>query len=367
MTMKNTAEIKQRAGLPAILILLALLPGCGDRVAPGTAEVKRPEISGVTVTAVQTVKVNDEYETSGTVKARIASIVASRVMGTVTAVTVRAGDRVKAGQLLATIDDRDIAQKVRGAEQAFEAARQGRTMADLTYQRYRKLHDEKALARQEIDQIETQKKTADAHFEQAKAGLEEARVWQDFTRITAPVAGVITDRRVDPGSMAVPGIPLFTVESDGGFQLEAAVDESLSGAVQVGTNTSVTIDTLSLKTSGKIIEIVPAVDPATRTFLVKIALSDKGLKSGLFARVRLPRGEREAILVPQGTLVEKGQLTGVYTVDTREIVTYRLVRTGKTFEGGVEILSGLNAGERIITAGLEKAVDGSRIVGGAAR
>lgn len=363
--MMRAAERQWIGGVFAALMIPGFLAGCGDRVAPGTAEVKRPAITGATVAVVQPAKVRDDYETSGTVKARVSSVIASRVMGSVTAVHVRAGDRVRAGQLLATLDDRDAAQRVRAAEQAFEAAKQGRSMADLTYQRYRKLHDEKALARQEIDQIETQKKVADAQYEQAKAGLEEARVWQGFTRITAPASGVVTERRVDPGAMAMPGAPLFTVESDGGFQLEAAVDEALSGNVRVGDVAAVTVDTLGLDTKGNVIEVVPAVDPATRTFLVKIALADKGLRSGLFARVRLPRGEREAILVPKGAVVEKGQLTGVFAVDPRGIVTYRLVRTGKTHGGGVEVLSGLQAGDRIITAGLDKAVDGGQIAGGA--
>ena len=363
--MMRAAERKWSGGILTALIGLGLLAGCGDRVAPGTAEVKRPAVTGVTVAAVQPARISDFYETSGTVKARVSSVIASRVMGTVTSVHVRAGDRVTAGQLMAAIDDRDAAQKVRAAEQAYEAARQGRSMADLTWQRYKKLHDEKALARQEIDQIETQKKVADAQYEQAKAGLEEARVWQGFTRITAPAAGVVTEKRIDAGSMAMPGVPLFTVESEGGFQLEVAVDEALSGKIPVGANAVVTIDTLGLNTTGKVIEVIPAVDPATRTFIVKIALADKGLKSGLFARVRLPRGEREAILVPKGAVVEKGQLTGVFAVDPRGIVTYRLVRTGKTHEGGVEVLSGLQAGDRIVTAGLEKAVDGGQITGGA--
>jgi RND family efflux transporter MFP subunit len=365
MTMIKTAELKWSASRFAALICLAFLAGCGDKVGPGTAEVKRQTITGVTVTAVQPSKIGDDYETSGTVRAKATSNIASRVMGTVTAVHVRAGERVKAGQLLATIDDRDAVQKVRAAEQAFEAAKQSRAMADLTYRRYRKLHDENALAKQEIDQIETQKKVAEANYEQAKAGLEEARLWQGFTRITAPAAGMVTDKRIDPGSMAVPGVPLFTVESEGGFHLEAAVDEALTGKLLVGTKAAVTIDTIGLNTTGKIVEVVPAVDPATRTFIVKVALADKGLKSGLFARVRLPRGEREALLVPKGSIVEKGQLTGLYAVDPQGLVTYRLVRTGKSYEGGIEVLSGINAGERIVSAGLEKAIDGGQIAPGA--
>jgi RND family efflux transporter MFP subunit len=361
MTIPTLAGDRLYAGLVAILILLVFLSSCGDKVTPGTVRATRQTITGVTVTVLQPSKITDDYETSGTVKAEISSIIASRVMGAVTGVHVRAGERVKAGQLLATIDDRDVSLKVRAAEQTLKAAGHGRSMADLTYQRYKKLHDEKALAKQEIDQIETQKKMADAGYEQALAGLEEARVLRGFTRITTPAAGVVTDKRVDPGSMAIQGMPLFTVESEGGYLLEVAVDESLSGKLSVGTPATVSITSLGLSTTGKIREVVPAVDPATRTFIVKIALSDKGLRSGLFARVRLPRGEREALLVPKGALVEKGQLTGLYTVDAQGIVTYRLVRTGRVYDHGVEILSGLDAGERILTIGVEKAIDGGLI------
>jgi len=325
--------------------------------------VKRPAITGVTVTVIQLSKIADYYETSGTVKAGTSSIVASRIMGAITTVYVRAGECVKAGQLLAAIDDRVAVQKVRAAEQALKAAGQNRSMADLTYRRYKRLHDEKALARQEIDQIETRKKTADAGYEQAVAGLEEARLWQGFSRIVAPVTGVVTDKRIDPGSMAVPGMPLFTIESGGDFLLEAAVDEPLSGRLSAGMEALISIEALGLSAKGKIREVIPAVDSATRTFLIKIAVTNKGLRSGLFARVRLPRGEREALVVPKWAIIEKGQLTGLYTVDAQGIVTYRLVRTGKVYEEGVEILSGLDAGELILTAGLEKAVDGGQISG----
>jgi len=357
----------RRRGIVSALILLFLLLGCGDKVSPGTVKVKRQAISGVTVTIVQPAKIDDLYETSGTVKAAISSVVASRVMGNVNAVYVRAGEPVKAGQLLAAIDDRDAAQKVRAAEQALKAAEQGRAMADLTYRRYKRLHDEKALSRQEIDQIETQKKMSDAGYGQAQAGLEEARIQQGFSRIVAPAAGILTDKRIDPGSMALPGMALFTVESQGDFLLEVAADESLSEKLSVGMPAGVFIETLGLTTVGKIREVVPAIDPGTRTFLVKISLSGKGLRSGLFARVRLPLGKREALLVPKGALVEKGQLTGVYTVDGNGVVTDRLVRIGKVYESGMEILSGLNAGERIVTAGVEKAVDGGQIAQGATR
>jgi len=123
----------------------------------------------------------------------------------------------------------------------------------------------------------------------------------------------------------------------------------------------ISIEALGLSAKGKIREVIPAVDSATRTFLIKIAVTNKGLRSGLFARVRLPRGEREALVVPKWAIIEKGQLTGLYVVEANGIVTYRLVRAGKVSESGIEVLSGLNPGEHIITAGLERAIDGGRI------
>jgi multidrug efflux pump subunit AcrA (membrane-fusion protein) len=115
--------------------------------------------------------------------------------------------------------------------------------------------------------------------------------------------------------------------------------------------------------NGQISEVVPSVDPSTRTFVVKITVSGAGLKTGLYARVRIPTGKREALTVPASSIVEKGQLTGVYAVDTKDIVSYRLLRIGKNFGDSVEVLSGLVPGDRIIVAGLERAVDGGIMTG----
>ena len=120
----------------------------------------------------------------------------------------------------------------------------------------------------------------------------------------------------------------------------------------------VTIDALEERFQGKVREILPAVDPASRTFLVKIGLEGNRPRSGLFARVRFPAGMRERILVPEGAIVRKGQLTGGYVVDGKRLVTYRLIRTGSASATGTEVLSGLMPGERIITGGIERAVDG---------
>lgn len=338
-----------------------LVSGCKDKVKPGTAEVKRQVVTGITMTEVQPTQVDEYYETSGTVKAKTISVIASRVMGTITSVKVKEGDRVHAGQILMTIDDRDIAQRVKAAEKAVEAAKQNKSLSDITYQRYKRLHDEKAISQQEIDQIETQKKVADIEYEKARAMLAEAQVHYGFTRITAPISGVVTEKKIELGSMAVPGIPILTVEDNSHFRIEANVDERLSGKLKIGMPVDVIIDSVGQKTKGRISEIIPAVDPMSRTFLIKVDLKMPSLKTGIYGKVLIPEGKKEAILVPQKAIVEKGQLVGVYVVDKQGVITYRLIKAGKKYGEQIEVLSGLSGGEKIIIDGIEKAVDGGII------
>jgi RND family efflux transporter MFP subunit len=341
--------------------LLSFLGGCKEKVKPGSVELKRQTVAGLEVNEIIPSQVDEYYEASGTVKAKTLSVVSSRVMGTVTSLRVREGDRVQDGHVLLTLDDRDVAQKVIAAEKAVEAADQNRSLTDVTYKRFRKLFEGKAISQQEMDQIETQRKVAESEYERAKAGLAEAEVYFGFTKITSPVSGVVTEKKIDQGSMAVPGMPLLTVEDTSSFRIEVNVDESLSGKLKAGMPVDVIIDSLSLRAGGRISEIVPSVDPLSRTFPVKVLPEAPGLKSGLYAKVRIPVGKKEAILLPRSAIIERGQLTGVYAVDDRRVLTYRLVRAGREYDGNVEILSGINPGDKVVTAGAERAVDGGLI------
>jgi RND family efflux transporter MFP subunit len=183
-------------------------------------------------------------------------------------------------------------------------------------------------------------------------------VYHGFTRVTAPISGVVTEKKIESGSMAVPGVPVITVEDTSGMRVEVFADETLSGRLKAGMAADIILDAAGQEGKGVITEVVPSVDPLSRTFLVKISVTGMGLKSGVSAKVRIPVGRKEALLVPKTSVVERGQLTGVFAVDDRGVISYRLVRTGKGYGGDVEILSGLNPKDRVITAGTEKAVDG---------
>jgi RND family efflux transporter MFP subunit len=358
----------------AILLLFALLyfTGCGEKVTPGHAPVKRPLVSGVSVITVAPSLVDEYSVASGTIKAASVSIIASRIMGAVTSLLVREGTAVQTGQQLLTIDDRDIQEKVKAAEagyqealKALDAASQNRELTDITYQRYKNMYDEKAISSQEMDQFATQKRVAGLEHERlqetvkrAAAGLAEAKISLSFTSITAPHQGIVTEKKIEVGSMAVPGQPLLTVENTASFQAEIAVEESLAGKLAVGTPVVVTLESVDRPLEARISQILPTVDPLSHTFTIKIVLNRAGLKSGLYVKATIPKGKKEMLLVPGTAIVEKGQLTGVYAVDDQGVITYRLIRIGRNYGGGSEILSGISRNDRIIVKGVEKAVDG---------
>jgi RND family efflux transporter MFP subunit len=359
--------------LVTFVVIVVVLIGCEEKVRPGSAPVNRRTVTGVVLTKVSASEANLSYETSGTVVAKAVSVIGARTMGTVTSVKVREGDWVRQGQELATVDDRDLAQRVaasefgyREAEKALEEADQNRRLADVTYQRYKNLFNDQVITRQEMDQMETQRRVADLGYERAReatnrvrAQLEEARIGRGFSRVVAPGNGLIVSKKIEEGSLAAPGSPLFLLEDTSRYRVEAAVDQRMAATLKIGTATTVQLPTGN-RVGGTVGEIVPAIDPSTRSFVVRIDVRDSSLRSGLYVKVSIPDGKTRLLLVPKKAVVEKGQLTGVYVVDSQDVMTYRMVRTGRVFGERIEVLSGLRDGENVVTGGVERAVDGGR-------
>ncbi|MFA5321579.1 MAG: efflux RND transporter periplasmic adaptor subunit [Smithella sp.] len=355
---------RYRMIIPFLLIVIALFTfattGCKSKK---EEPVKRPVISDVKIEPVTVSAVDDVYEVTGTVKSTLTSIVAGRVMGVVTSIHVKEGDFVRRGQLLATLDDRDAVQRVRAASMAVESAKQNQSLAEKTWQRYKELYGKDVISRQEMDQVETQKKVADSEYKRIKAAADEAETNLSFTRVAAPISGRISEKRIDEGSMATPGIPLLVIEGGEGAYIEVSIDAGVGNSVKTGMSVEAIVETENRPLAGIIKEVFPSIDPVSRTFTAKIGFKNARPRSGLFARVRIPIGRRDAIVVPDKAIVRKGQLNGVYAVDDQGLVTYRLVRTGKVFAQGTEILSGLKVNDRIITTELEQIIDGGVIKG----
>ncbi len=367
-------------GLSTIVIclvsvgVLAGVSGCGEKTRTGTGG-GAPVVSGVTVESATSGAIPEQVEAVGTVRARNSSILAARIAGTVAALHVREGDRVAKGKLLVTLEAAEAVSGAAGAQAGVEEAARGveearsrKALADTTFERYRKLFQEQAVTRQEFDVRQTEKDMAaqglaraEARLAQAHAGAKAAGTIAGYTRITAPISGVVTARTAEAGMTVFPGTPLLTVEEEGHYRLEVAAPETLSGKVKAGNPVSFSIDGVGAGMSGKVSEVVPAVDPATRTFTVKIDVAVPGLRSGLYGRALFPAGTRQGVSAPKSAVVERGALTSVWVVGTDNSARMRLVKTGRAVGDRVEILSGLAAGERVVAGGTEKVVDGARV------
>jgi len=196
---------------------------------------------------------------------------------------------------------------------------------------------------------------------QAEEALRAAEVMRSYAEIKAPFAGVVTEKRIDPGSLAAPGAPLLVIEQAGGYRLEAQVEESRAGSVRPGTPVKVTLEALSRTLDARVSEVVPAVDASSRAFTVKIDLPGlTGLRSGMFGRAEFPFGARELLTIPAAAVQEQGQVRMVLVSDNG-VARNRMVTLGQRSGDSVEVLSGLAAGERVIhpiPAGL---ADGARV------
>jgi membrane fusion protein, multidrug efflux system len=375
--------------LGAFLGAVLLLGGCSTPPAAPAAQGRR--VSGLAVETVRLEKIPNEVAAPGTVAAVRTAQITSRVMAVVLRVAVREGDRVRRGQLLVALDEREFAARrnaagegLREAAAAEEAAARGvaaakaeAEVAGKTYKRYEFLREQKSVSPQEFDEVQAKDEAARAALAQARARRQQAQAARaraveqlaaaatvaGYARLDAPFDGVVLHRYVDPGSMAVPGTPLVVVEEAGRYRLEATLDAADAAAVRRGTPARVQLDALPGKElPGTVAELEPGADPTSHTVEVKIDLPrDPALRSGLFGRAWFERGERAAIVVPASAIVERGQLRGLYAVDASGTARWRLVTLGEAAGKQVEVLSGLSAGERIVTDPRGRELDGARV------
>ncbi len=376
----------------ALLVSTALfVAGCSSGrhdQQKGAGAPAGPAVRAAVVAAAQE-EWPETIELTGTVRARVESTLSSRMSAWVREVRVRQGDTVAAGQVLAVLDAQDVevgmrtAQAAVGeaesgipeADQAIAAAQAQLELADATLRRLEDLFAKKSVSQQELDEVRSRQRAAEAGVRMARArrqqldsriarareGVESTRVSLSWATLRAPFAGVITERRVEPGVLAAPGMPLFRIEqTSGGYEVIAPLDESRLRDVSRGAAARLMLDTVGDAMEARVAEIVPAADPQSRTVDLKIPVSGKGLRSGLYARVSIPGRGRAVVAVPAPAVRERGQLQMVFVQDSGAARS-RLVTTGSRVDGRVEVLSGLRAGERVVSPVPDELVDGSRI------
>jgi RND family efflux transporter MFP subunit len=336
-----------------------------------------PETVEARVVAANAVALPVMEHSTGTLRAHESATLSAQIMGRVRQVLVREGDRVRAGQTLVMLDDagerastEQADAGVKAAEEQLAAAQANADLAQSTLSRYKLLEAQKSVSPQEMDEISRRAEAARAQVEALKSQVAVARAQQagarnslGYTRIAAPFAGVVTARLADPGTMAAPGVPLVQVDSAEVLELQTTVPESLIASLHKGMKIGFTADSLNgQRLDGSVSEIVPSADPATHSFLVKIAAPPSAqLMPGMYATAEIPHGMKQAVLAPRSAIQIRGSLACAYVLDSNGLAQLHYLTLGSVHGDKVEVLSGLNGGEKLVDNPSDRDLAGKRI------
>ncbi len=353
-------KLAVRPGIISLSLLL-VAAACGEGAQQDTRKVAAPA-AAVKTEVVRTAVLPRLYAAPGSVVSDETIHIASRVTGFVEQIAVREGDRVTSGALLAQIDQSDLEGAIQQTEAAMNAA--GTEMEDAVRDlaRIEKLAISGTVATETVRKARVRHSLAQARMAETVAARDTARAQLRYTKITSPVDGVVVERHMEPGDLATPVKPLLVIVSDRAVLFETFIPESLVAQIRIGDPASIHIDALSAAREGTVVRIVPAGDPVTRRFLVKVGFNEQtGLLSGMFGRAKLRTGEDRSPVVPPGALVERGGLRGVFEIDDANIARFRWLRTRQESGDWVEVQAGLSGGERIAISGLDALRDGMQV------
>ncbi len=341
------ARLRATALATGLLTLAGLAAGCRREHPPAAAAPPNQPAVPVKVLKAELRPVRATEEVVGTVRARLRASLEAKVPGRIVQLPVVTGQLVRRGDLIAQLEVQEIQARL---DQARAAAEQ----AERDLERYAALLKQAAVTRAEYDGMEARARIA-------RATVAEALSMLEYARITAPFDGVVSRKFADVGDLATPGRPLVELEDPAALRVEADVAEALIGQVQPGARMRVHAAGRDTPLEAVVSEIAPAADPNSRTFRVKLDLPPgAGLRLGQFARVLIPLGETPALCVPAAAVVRRGQMDLVYVVEDGR-ARLRLVKVGKSLGPEVELLSGVQAGDLVVSEGAARLRDGQPV------
>jgi RND family efflux transporter MFP subunit len=339
---------------------------CGSDHKKSVTESMTPV--AVQVSSVQANGNNQFVAASGKIEATNSANLSTRMMGFVNKINVKVGDKVRKGQLLISINNIDLQAKRAQVNANITKASAAYNNAEKDYNRFKNLFADNSASQKEMDDMT-------AHYEMSKAGLEAANQMKNeinaqfaYVNIRAPFSGVVTNKFIEVGDMANPGVPLIAVESPKKFQVTAMVAESDISQIKSGTKVAVMVKSLGKTIFGNVTEVSTSAKNTGGQYLVKVALdkTDTKLLSGMFATVQFPVEKKASttsiVLVSTTAIIKNGGLKGVYTVSDQNTALLRWLRLGKTYGDKVEVLSGLNSTEQYIVSADAKLFNGAKVI-----
>lgn len=349
MTTSNLKTLALSAVTLLILLLMILwMAGAfHSKIEPETLP-ERSAYQGPTLT-VERVTLPAFERATGTLEATQAGDISAQIQARIKAIHVKAGDTVKPGDLLVTLDDETIAARTAQARSNINALNARLAGAEAHYRRTQYLYTKESATRADLDAARSEYESLKAQKAAARSQLTEASSTQDYGRIRATFPARVIDRHAEPGEIAYPGRKLLTLYDPAALRIEASIRESVAVGLQAGQTLEADIEALKLTVPATIEEIVPAANPDARTFLIKMRIENRpGLYPGLFVRLRIPQGEEQVLAIPQSYVHRVGQLDVVWVLHNGQIER-RFVRAGRPLpDGRIRIVSGLSGGERLV-------------------
>ncbi len=295
---------------------------------------------------------------SGRVEAAQSANISTRMMGYITKVYVKAGDKVQKGQLLFSVNNTDIIAKRSQVDAAVSQAEAAYGSALKDFDRFTTLFKQQSASAKELDNATLQYQSAKATMDAAKQMRNEVNAQLSYSDVTAPFNGVVTQKLMDAGNMATPGMPILAIETNNALQVTASVPESQISLVKLGADATLGINAANSVLAGKVIEISSSSQNSGGMYIVKVSIAEVEtgkLFAGMYVNVDIPVADTSrqkhtagGVFVPVSSIVHKGDLDGIYTVGAGNQALLRWVRLGKNSNDKVELLSGLEKSERFI-------------------
>lgn len=338
--------------LLVILFALGVLGGAG-KTEPGNTPSSGPALpSGAQTLKIGLQSAANALSWQGTVQSRLAVKIAPKLNARIVEIPVHPGDKLKKGDIIAKLDDRDLRAAYNAASAAQAAAQAQAAQANADEKRIVDLYNKQAATRQNYDAVLAQAQAARAMANQAASAAQQSKVMLGENVLYAPFDGVVGERLQEPGDMGLPNQPIISFHKPDDLRLEAAIASHCAAGVKLGMPVTVRIDAIHQSLNGTIDEITPEIDPQTRTQQIKVKLPlVDGLQHGQFGWLELGcQARQQSLLIPATAVVHYGQLQAVKVVEGRQ-VHIRHIRTGKRYGDNLEVLSGLHEGEIILSNG----------------
>jgi RND family efflux transporter MFP subunit len=306
------------------------------------------------------------FSASGQIEAEQFANISTRMMGYVTMVHVKVGDKVVKGQSLIDINDADMEAKKAQTQTGIIKAQVLFNTAKKDLDRFQVLYNQKSASQKELDDIKTRYDIAEAQLENARQMENEVRAMLSYSNIKAPFNGVITSKSVKAGDMANPGQHLLSLEAPDNFVATVMVPETNIPFVHKGANVKVYVKSSEKTLSGTVSEVSTSSQHSGGQYLVKIELNtpeEIRLYSGMFISASFPSSQKGSgqVLLPKHAIVTKGDLQGIYTVSASNTAILRWLKLGRSMGDQIEVLSGLSEGEQYIVSAEGKLYNGAKL------